>query len=220
MIRPGPTSEGRRRGAAVALAASLALTPLLGACGTQAGAAAVVGDRRITVGELQTATSEVRSIVQDPSQVSQQLVLGWLIAHPYVVQVASEQGKGVSRQDAENFFTRSNFTAAGGGTSPSESSVDAVQTAYALSLLTGQESSTPEVAKKSVDEVLADLKAAKVTVNPRYGTFDYRWDEQSQTFTLSPRSPNWLAPATPATPAPATPAPGGAPAPTPSPTSS
>jgi hypothetical protein len=198
------------------LAASLALTPLLGACGTQAGAAAVVGDRRITVGELQTATSEVRSIVQDPSQVNQQLVLGWLIAHPYVVQVASEQGKGVSRQDAESFFTRSNFTTAAGGTTPSESSVDAVQTAYALSLLTGQDS-TPEVAKKSVDEVLADLKAARVTVNPRYGTFDYRWDEQSQTFTLSPRSPNWLAPAGPP---PATPAPAGAPTPTPTPSSS
>ena len=212
MIRPGPTSTGRRRRAAVVLAASLALTPLLGACGTQAGAAAVVGDRRITVGELQTATSEVRSIVQDPSQVNQQLVLGWLIAHPYVVQVASEQGKGVSRQDAESFFTRSNFATATGGTKPSESSVDAVQTAYALSLLTGQDS-TPEVAKKSVDEVLADLKAARVTVNPRYGTFDYRWDEQSQTFTLSPRSPNWLAPATPT---PAAPAPAGAPTPTPS----
>jgi hypothetical protein len=194
VIRPGR----RRRGgaAAVALAASLALTPLLGACGTQAGAAAVVGDRRITVDELQTATAEVRSIVQDPSQVTQQLVLGWLIAHPYVVQVASEQGKAVSRQDAESLFTRSNFTAPGGGTTPSESAVDAVQTAYALQMLTGQDSS-PEVAKKSVDEVLADLKEAKVRVNPRYGNFDYRWDEQSQTFPLSPRTPGWLAPATP-----------------------
>ena len=211
MTRPGPFSTGRRRGAAVVLAASLALTPLLGACGTQAGAAAVVGDRRITVDELQTATSEVRSIVQDPSQVTQQLVLGWLIAHPYVVQVASEQGKGVSRQDAQTFFTRSNFKTQDGGTTPSDSAVDAVQTAYALSLLTGQDSS-PEVAKRSVDEVLADLKAAKVTVNPRYGTFDYKWDEQTATFTLSPRSPNWLKPANPA--------PAASPAPTPTPSSS
>ena len=210
MIRPGSRRRPSTRSgaAAVALAASLALTPLLGACGTQAGAAAVVGDRRITVDELQTATSEVRSIVQDPSQVTQQLVLGWLIAHPYVVQAASEQGKGVSRQDAQTFFTRSNFKAPGGGTTPSASAVDAVQTAYALQLLTGQDS-TPEIAKKSVDEVLADLKAADVRVNPRYGTFDYRWDEQSQTFTLSPRSPNWLTPAQPAQPA-------GTPTPTPS----
>lgn len=192
MSRPGRRLHlSRRSGAAVAVAASLALTPLLGACGTQAGAAAVVGNRRITVDELQTATSEVRGIVQDPTQVTQQLVLGWLVANPYVVQVAREQGRGVSRQDAERFFTQANFKNAAGTGTPSESAVSAVQTAYALQLLTGQDS-TPEIAKKSVDEVLADLKAATVDVNPRYGTFDYRWDEQSQTFTLSPRSPNWI----------------------------
>ncbi len=208
MIRPG---RRRTRGgaAAVALAASLALTPLVAACGTQAGAAAVVGDRRITVGELQTATSEVRAIVQDPNQVSQQLVLGWLIVQPYVVRVAGEQGRGVSREDAQGFFTRSNFTSPAGGTTPSDAAVSAVQAAYALQLLTGQDSS-PEVAKRSVDTVLADLKSADVRVNPRYGTFDYRWDEQSQSFTLTPRSPNWLETRAPAQPAaPPTPTPSG-----------
>jgi hypothetical protein len=197
----------RSGGAAVVLAASLALTPLLGACGgTQAGAAAIVGDRRITVSELQTATAEVRSIVGDPSQVTQELVLGWLIAHPYVMQVATEQGRGVSPQDAEGFFTRAKFTNAQGGTTPSEASIEAVQTAYALSVLTGQDTSTPETAKKATDEVLADLKAAHVEVNPRYGRFDYRWDDQTQSFTLSPRSSNWLQPTQPAQPA-ATPSP-------------
>ena len=205
MIRPGSRRtrlSTRSGGAAVVLAASLAVTPLLGACGTQAGAAAVVGDRRITVGELQTATAEIRSIVGDPSQVNQQLVLGWLIAHPYVMQVATEQGHGVSPQDALGLFTRAKFTNAQGGTTPSEASIEAVQTAYALSLLTGQDT-TPEAAKKATDEVLADLKAAHVKVNPRYGTFDYKWDDQTQSFTLSPRSADWLQPAQPAaTPSP------------------
>ena len=208
MIRPGSRRarlSTRSGGAAVVLAASIAVTPLLGGCGTQAGAAAVVGDRRITVGELQTATAEVRSIVGDPSQVNQQLVLGWLIANPYVVQVATEQGRGVSPQDALGFFTRAKFSNAQGGTTPSEASIEAVQTAYALSLLTGQDTS-PEAAKKATDEVLADLKAAHVKVNPRYGTFDYTWDDQTQSFTLSPRSPNWLQPTQPAQPA-ATPSP-------------
>ena len=208
MIRPGSRRtrlSTRSGGAAVVLAASLALTPLLASCGTQAGAAAVVGDRRITVGELQTATAEVRSIVGDPSQVNQQLVLGWLIAHPYVMQVATAQGRGVSPQDALGFFTRAKFSNAEGSTTPSESSIEAVQTAYALSLLTGQDSS-PEVAKKATDEVLADLKSAGVKVNPRYGTFDYKWDEQTQSFTLSPRSPDWLQPTQPAQPG-ATPSP-------------
>ena len=73
-----------------------------------------------------------------------------------------------------------------------------VQSAVALSLLTGQDTSTPEAAKKATDAVLADLKAAHVKVNPRYGTFDYKWDEQTQSFTLSPRSPDWLQPTRPA----------------------
>jgi hypothetical protein len=197
----------RSGGGAVVLAASLALAPLLSACSnTQAGAAAVVGDRRITVSDLQTATSEVSTIVGDPSQVNQQLVLGWLIAHPYVVQVATEQGHGVSPQDALGYFTRAKFTNAQGGTKPSEASIEAVQSAVALSLLTGQQTATPESAKKATDEVLADLKAAHVKVNPRYGTFDYKWDEQTQSFTLSPRSPDWLQPTQPAQPA-ATPSP-------------
>jgi len=126
-----------------------------------------------------------------------------------VEQVAAQHGQGVSTQDAEAFFTRAKFTNAQGGTTPSEASVQAVQTAYALSLLTGQDSSTPETAKQATDQVLADLKAAHVEVNPRYGTFDYAWDEQTQSFTLSPRSSNWLQPAQPAA----------SPTPTPSPSS-
>ena len=218
MNRPG--LRRRRGGAAtLVLAASLALTPLIGACGTQAGAAAVVGDRRISVGELQTATAEVRSIVQNPAQITQQLVLGWLIAQPYVQQAASEQGRGVSREDAQTLFRRGNFTAPDGGTTPSEAAVSAVQAAFALQLLTGQDS-TPQVAKQVVDKVLADLKAAGVQVNPRYGSFDYRWDEQSASFTLTPRAANWLQPAKPSpspSPSPGAEAP---PQPSPSPSSS
>ena len=147
------------------------------------------------------SNGDTRTIVGDPSQVNQELVLGWLIAHPYVERVAAEHGKGVSPQDAEAFFTRAKFTNAQGGTTPSEASIQAVQTAYALSLLTGQDSSTPETAKQATDEVLADLKAAHVEVSPRYGTFDYKWDEQTQSFTLSPRSSNWLQATQPAQPA-------------------
>jgi len=203
-----------RGGAALALAASLAVAPLLAACRpAQAGAAAVVGDRRVTVEQVQTATTELRSIVQDPTQISQQLVLGWLITSPYVLQVASDQGQGVSTQDAERFFQQANFKAAGGGTTPSDASVQAVQTAYALQKLTGQGSDQKQ-AQAAVEQVLADLKSAGVKVSPRYGTFDYRWDAQTGTFSLSPHTSNWLQPAPgPTAPAaqPGEPAPSGAP---------
>jgi hypothetical protein len=205
--RPGIRIRGRV--AVVALAAALAVTPLISACGTtQAGAAAIVGDRRITVDEVQTATEQLKGLVQDPSQITQQLVLGWLIANPYAVQVAGEQGKGVSRNDALNFFEQAHFTNSGGGTTPSEAAISAVQSAYALQLLTGQ-TADPQTAKKAVDEILADLKAAKVSVNPRYGAFDYAWDDQTQSFTLSPRNEAWLATPRPTASQPATqPSPG------------
>ncbi len=194
MSRPA-RRRSTRGGAALALAASLAVGPLLAACQpTQAGAAAVVGDRRVTVEQVQTATTELRSIVQDPTQISQELVLGWLITRPYVLQVASDQGQGVSTQDAQRFFQQAGFKAAGGGGTPSDPSVQAVQTAYALQKLTGQ-GSNPNGAKTAVDTILSDLRTAGVKVNPRYGTFDYRWDAQNGTFSLSPRASNWLAPA-------------------------
>jgi hypothetical protein len=193
--RQGTHTRGRVAG--VALAAALTLTPLLAACGTtQAGAAAIVGGRRISVEQVQTATEQVRALLRD-SSLSQQLVLGWLIANPYVVTVAGEQGKAVSRNDAVTLFRQANVTSSSGGTTPSEAAVTAVQTGYALQLLTSPQTSTPESAKKAIDEILADLKAAKVSVNPRYGTFDYSWDAQTGAFGLSPRKEPWIVTPTP-----------------------
>lgn len=206
MSRRGPRFRGRV--AVAVLAAAVATTPLLAGCGTtQAGAAAIVGDHRITVDEVQTATEQLKGLVQDPTQITQELVLGWLIANPYAVQVASEHGKGVSRADALTFFQQAHFTNSAGGSTPSESAISAVQSAYALQLLAGGQTD-PTTAKKAVDEILADLKNAKVRVNPRYGTFDYVWNEQTQSFTLSPRKDAWLA-----TPSPSAVQPAGQPSP-------
>src|SRR5204863_523476 len=83
------------------------------------------------------------------------------------------------------------FTNSSGKTTPSDAAVTAVQTVYALQLLTGQ-GSDPQTAKKAVDEILAGLKEDKVTVNPRYGRFDYTWDERTQSFTMSPRKDAWI----------------------------
>jgi hypothetical protein len=201
----------RPRVAALAVALTIGLAPALAGCGTtQAGAAAIVGDDRISVGDLQTATTELKQLVQDPSQISQELVLGWLIANEAAVQVATEKGQAISRDDALTTFSRANFKNGTGGTTPSAPAVTAVQTAYALSLLAG-----PDVdqatAQANIDQIIADLKADKVTVNPRYGTFDYAWDAQSQSFTLSPTKAGWLT-----TPSPAA----GQPSPQPSPASS
>jgi hypothetical protein len=200
----------RPRVAALAVAFAIALAPALAGCGTtQAGAAAIVGDHRISVGELQTATTELKKLVSDPAQITQELVLGWLIANPAAVQVATEKGQAVSRDDALRFFSQAKFTNGSGGTTPSDAAVTAVQTAYALQLLAGTDVDQA-TAKANVDQIIADLKADKVTVSPRYGTFDYAWDAQNQSFTLSPTKVSWLTPPTTA----------GQSSPRPSPTSS
>jgi hypothetical protein len=188
----------RPRAAVLAVALAIGLAPALAGCGTtQAGSAAIVGDHRISVGELQTATTELKRLVQDPAQITQELVLGWLIANPAAVEVAREKGQAVSRDDALRFFSQANFTNGSGGTTPSDPAVTAVQTAYALQLLAGQDVDEA-TAKANVDQVIADLKADKVTVNPRYGTFDYAWDAQTQSFTLSPSKVSWLTTPSPA----------------------
>jgi hypothetical protein len=188
----------RPRVAAVAVAVALALTPILSGCGTtQAGAAAIVGDNRISVSELQTATTELKRLVQDPTQITQELVLGWLIANEAAVQVATQKGQAVSRDDALRAFSQANFANDSGGTTPSDAAVTAVQTAYALQLLAGQ-GVDPATAKANVDQIISDLKAEKVTVNPRYGTFDYAWDAQTRSFALSPTKVSWLTTPSPA----------------------
>jgi hypothetical protein len=69
----------RRRSALVLSAALIAAAPLLTACGDDShpGAAAVVGGRRITVGQLQTRVNEVRAAqraaVTDEAQYQQVL---------------------------------------------------------------------------------------------------------------------------------------------------
>jgi hypothetical protein len=183
----------RPRVAALVVALAIGVAPVLSACGaSQAGSAAIVGDQRISVDELQTATTELKHLVQDPAQISQELVLGWLIANPATVRVATEKGQAVSRDDALRFFAQGNFRNGSGGTTPSEAAVTAVQTAYALQLLAGSDVDQA-TAKANVDQVIADLKAENIRVSPRYGTFDYAWDAQTQAFTLSPSKVNWIA---------------------------
>ena len=146
MSRPPCRRSGRRR-------RDRSRSGAAPACGTtQAGAAAIVGDHRITVSELQTATTELSSSCRTRRRSPQELVLGWLIANPAAVQVASEKGQAVSRDDALRFFSQANFTNRDGGTTPSDAAVTAVQTAYALQLLAGQDVD-PATAKTNVDQM-------------------------------------------------------------------
>ena len=100
MSRRSLDAGSRRRATAVALAAGLLLLPMLRACGTrQAGAAAVIDDRRITVDDVQMSTQQIRNL-QGAEEVTQDQVLLLLLAEPYAVDAASKANVGVSESDA------------------------------------------------------------------------------------------------------------------------
>jgi hypothetical protein len=148
----------------MALAAAATLTA--SACGTvQAGAAAVVGDRRISVKEVQEVTTDLQTYLgstdaANTGKVNQSGVLWLLIVYPDVVQAASAVGVGVSEDEAVQDLTAHKVT------HPSQGAVNVIQTSKALDNLqqTGQ--------RQAVQEVGTKLHERKIEVNPRYGHFD------------------------------------------------
>ena len=226
MIRSRSTVLAARAGSmAVALAATLLSTTLLSACGsTQPGAAAVVGDRRISVSDVQSAASDIAAAF--PGQdVAPQQVLFFLISRPYIVDAAARVNAGVSVAEAraamKAAITQNARTATNPGPSgapaptagapapaePSEAGVEVFQANTAISNIRNLDQATR---KTAVDGISAALTAAHITVNPRYGTFD------SAKLTIAAAPQNWMSSRSPsgaAVPAdggqPSTPADGG-----------
>jgi len=159
---------------------------LLAACGTpHAGAAAVIGNRRISVSDLQSATQDAQAYVDAQTNaqggqrtaVSQRQVLYLLAALPYIEQLATQAGVGVSEDDARSELRAWNVP------NPSHAGVQVVQANAALAQLQQQgQSKAAEVNSEITDA----LKKDHLEVNPRYGTFN------GSVGRIIPGQPNWL----------------------------
>jgi hypothetical protein len=168
----------------VVLAVGVSLT--LAACG-RAGAAAVVNDRTISVTEVQEATRSLQAA--DPTsfaKVTPVQVLSILMIGPFAEQAASAAGQGVSddvvRQALQSSAQQSGDTAV---------HLDKLN-ADALAALRG-EVALSQLDQASQQKVLQDIKTAKISVSPRYGTFDRTRGS------ITAVTPNWMqAPAKPA----------------------
>ncbi|HET9655507.1 MAG TPA: SurA N-terminal domain-containing protein [Kineosporiaceae bacterium] len=198
---PSKPRRGRRlAGLAVAVAAALTAS----GCGTvQSGAAAVVGDRRISVAELQQATTDLQSYVNArpnatgaKQTVGQDQVLLYLVLEPYLVKAASDAGVGVSDDEARSKFTTAKVA------KPSQGAVDVLRADFALSSLTQARKA------QELNSVAEQVRSLKIEVNPRYGKFD------PQQILIVPTTPDWLlqpsgaaGPAGAGTPAPDAPTP-------------
>ncbi|MBQ1001093.1 MULTISPECIES: SurA N-terminal domain-containing protein [Streptomyces] len=188
----------RRRRTALLLSAVLAAAPLLTACGSDAhpGAAAVVGDQRITVAQLENRVSEVRdaqrAAVPDEAAYAQVIaksgtlprdVLHTMVLDRVLHRAALDHGVSVTRKEVQEM--REGLEKQVGGAKALETSwlqqygvppqrlddnlrlqLEAQKLATALGTDTGKPAFW--------DALAAASKKLDIDLNPRYGTWDTR----------------------------------------------
>lgn len=185
-----------RRRTALLLAAAIAAAPLLTACGNDAhpGAAAVVGDQRITVAQLESRVNEVRAAqreaVPDQAQYARVVAgtagltrdtLHGMVLDRVLHRAAEDAGVTVSRRDVQEL--RAQLEGQVGGAKALETAwlqqyavppqrlednlrlqAEAQKLAAALGTRTDQPAFWAALSKAS--------KELGVEVNPRYGSWD------------------------------------------------
>jgi len=150
---------------ALMLGATLALS----ACGAQeTGAAAIVDGTAISEHDVQTVSEQLDVLSQDGQKLTASNALLSLILAPYVLAEAGRAGKTVSLSQARQVVAKV--------ADPSPSTLVFVQMQLAVQQL-------DEASKTTI---VGQLGKAKITINPRYGTFD------AKQVVITPISPNWL----------------------------
>ncbi|KPI24329.1 SurA N-terminal domain-containing protein [Streptomyces sp. NPDC054962] len=186
----------RRRRTALLLSAAIVAAPLLAACGNDAhpGAAAVVGDQRITVAQLESRVNEVRTAqraaVTDDAQYAQAVAqtgslardtLHGMVLDKVLHRAAEDAGISVSRREVQEM--RAGLEQQAGGAKGLETAwlqqygippqrldenlrlqLEAQKLATALGTNTSQPAFWNALSKAS--------KALDVDLNPRYGNWD------------------------------------------------
>jgi hypothetical protein len=167
--KTGTSRTPRMAFAAELLALLLGATLVLSACGTQqVGAAAIVNGTAISDKDVQTVSLQLNTLVQGQAKLTSSSVLLSLIVAPYVLAEAKRSGKSVS--DAQVLKVINMVP------EPSPSTMDFVRMQLALGSLS----------QASKFSILTKLAVAKISVSPRYGTFD------AKQIALVPISPDWI----------------------------
>jgi len=188
--------RNRRRRTALLLSAAIAAAPLLTACGNDAhpGAAAVVGDQRITVSQLENRVDEVRAaqraVVRDEAQYAQAVArtgsltrdtLHGMVLDRVLHRAAQDAGVSVSRKEIQQMRSGLEQQAGGAeqletawlqeyGVAPQrlEENLRLQLEAQKLAGKLGTDTTRPEFW-----EALSEAsKKLGVDLNPRYGTWD------------------------------------------------
>ncbi|MEV8018274.1 SurA N-terminal domain-containing protein [Streptomyces sp. NPDC086554] len=202
----------RRRRTALALSvAAIAAAPLLTACGSEAhpGAAAVVGNDRITVAQLEGRVNEVRdaqrAAVPDDQQYEQAIAksggltrstLHTMVLDKVLHQAATDAGVDVSRREIQTM--RAGLEQQAGGkkaleqgwlqqysVAPSrlEESLRTEIEAQKLAKSLGADMNSPEGQAAFWKALSAASKKLDVDLNPRYGSWDVEKSKRTDTKT-------------------------------------
>jgi hypothetical protein len=173
-VRRG-TVRSRSAGAVAALAVVAAVG--LSACSpAKVGAAAIIGDKRITTAQVNNASAGIR---QGNPQLAQgegleRTVLFYLVLAPWVLPTAAANGQGVSNQEATKLLPDAS--------TPDPDSVLVLRTFIALQKMQQAGLSEP------LAQVQKDVTEAAPRVSPRYGAFD------AKTMSIVDAPPNWVVP--------------------------
>ncbi len=147
----------------------LGATLALSGCGAQqAGAAAIVNDRVISDQDVQNVAKELTVIIPDGQKLSSTETLFSLILAPYVSAEADRAHKTVSVSEARKAIDKV--------ADPAPATIEFVRMQLGFRRL-------DQASKVSIANV---LRKAKITINPRYGTFD------AKQIAMIPTSPNWI----------------------------
>ncbi|MFD6416406.1 SurA N-terminal domain-containing protein [Streptomyces sp. NPDC060194] len=200
----------RRRRTALALTTAV-LAPLLAACGSEAhpGAAAVVGDQRITVAQLQGRVNEVREAQTADSDPKSPVVaeagkftrntLQDMIFTQVLQATAAKEDVDVSRKEVRTLRARAEEQAQGAeameaawlqqfGVVPSriDESIRTQLLAQKLAEKLGVDVATGQNQELYWNALGETARELGVDVNPRYGTWD------AKTSGMGVASPEWV----------------------------
>ena len=144
----------------------------LSGCAT-ADTAAIVNGHRISESEVQDAVSLIHEVVPQ-AQLDTSTALQLLVFAPFVNPVAERAGKGISDSQAR----------------ASVGDESGVLNQAALDLIKASDLLNPQnpnaLDQQQQAEAIDQLRKAKVTLNPRYGTFD------PKTLKFDVSKPNWI----------------------------
>lgn len=167
----------RRSGAvAVALVAGL-----LAGCTAQPGVAAVIGDRKVSQSELETASGQLAPILNTVDTGT--LILA-IVLSPEMLDAAAEQGVAVSAEAARDQMDQVAEAVEAEPTDWSPLAVEIIQV-----VLAGQALGTSPTGIQALQEAERAALEQDVELNPRYGTMD------PETGRISPMDLPWIVPA-------------------------